>query len=419
MKNKKSLLWGVSAASLLLIVLVIPKMWIRPAETDSADSLSVSIPDTVSENIVYRYGIATNYYRIDSGIVGKNQNLSVLLSKYGLSSAQIYALNERAKGVFDLRKIRVGRPYRVFFSKDSVARAVFFVYEDNMREYTVFDLRGNYNVYKGENDVEIREREIKGVVKSSLWNAMVDIGENPILAVKLSDVYAWTIDFFGIAAGDEFRVIYDQEYVDGMPINTYVIKAALFKHKDTDYAAVRFAQDSLSFSYYDEKGGNLEKAFLKAPLDFYRISSHFSNNRFHPVLKRYRAHHGVDYAAPVGTPVYAVGDGTVIAKAYQAYGGGNYIKVKHNAVYTTTYMHLSRFAKGIVVGSRVRQKQVIGYVGATGLATGPHLDFRVHKNGTPINPLTMKSEPKESVRPENMERFVRLRDSVIRRLNGI
>lgn len=171
--------------------------------------------------------------------------------------------------------------------------------------------------------------------------------------------------------------------------------------------------------FFNEHGKSLEGAFLKAPLDYFRISSRFSNSRFHPVLKKYRAHHGVDYAAPVGTPVYAIGAGTVIAKGYQANGGGNYLKIKHNGTYTTTYMHLSRFEKGIKVGSKVAQKEVIGYVGSTGLATGPHLDFRVFENGRPVNPLTIKSQPKEPVKSENLVQFNVLRDTIMNQLKRL
>ena len=186
----------------------------------------------------------------------------------------------------------------------------------------------------------------------------------------------------------------------------------------SEQTGIPFVQEGEEL-YYNEKGNSLEGAFLKAPLDYYRISSRFSNARFHPVLKRYRAHHGVDYAAPAGTPVYAVGNGRVIAKAYQANGGGNYIKIKHNGVYTTTYMHLSRFAKGIKVGSEVKQKDVIGYVGSTGLSTGPHLDFRVYENGKPINPLLIKSQPKKPISEANRAAFNVVRDSLVQCLRAL
>lgn len=223
--------------------------------------------------------------------------------------------------------------------------------------------------------------------------------------------------FFDVKEGDAFRLIYDVAYMDDTTaVNIASIQGAVFTHKGKDYVAIPFEQDSVA-EYFDEEGNSLRKAFLKAPLDFYRITSRFSNSRFHPVLKRYRAHHGVDYAAPVGTPVKSIGDGTVIAKGYEK-GGGNYLKVKHNSVYTTTYMHLSKFAKGLQVGSRVRQGDVIAYVGSTGLSTGPHLDFRVHKNGSPIDPLQMDAPPSEPVKPELQDSFALIRQLVLAEMDS-
>ena len=270
----------------------------------------------------------------------------------------------------------------------------------------------------GENPVEWRRNELHGVVESSLWLAMSKYNADPQLAVVLSNIFGWTIDFFGLQKQDEFRVIYEQEYVDGKSLLNFNVLGAAFRHGDSTYYAIPFELNGEKL-YYDRAGKSLEGAFLKAPLDFFRISSRFSNSRFHPVLKRYRAHHGVDYAAPTGTPVYAIGKGRVIAKGYQAKGGGNYVKIRHNSIYTTTYMHLSRFEKGIKVGVDVAQKQVIGYVGATGLATGPHLDFRVYENGKPINPLTIKSQPQKTLKDGDLNRYEVVRDSVIRMLTLI
>lgn len=259
---------------------------------------------------------------------------------------------------------------------------------------------------------------MKGAVQSSLWNAMVSCDTDPLLAVELSRIFGWSIDFFGLQREDEFRVIYEQECVEGQDLPNFKIIGAVFRHADSAYYAIPFLQNG-EVLFFNEHGKSLEGAFLKAPLDYFRISSRFSNSRFHPVLKKYRAHHGVDYAAPVGTPVYAIGAGTVIAKGYQANGGGNYLKIKHNGTYTTTYMHLSRFEKGIKVGSKVAQKEVIGYVGSTGLATGPHLDFRVFENGRPVNPLTIKSQPKEPVKSENLVQFNVLRDTIMNQLKRL
>jgi len=236
-----------------------------------------------------------------------------------------------------------------------------------------------------------------------------------MLALELSDIFAWTIDFFAIQKGDRFRVIYDEQFVDSTSIGIGEIYAVQFDHYSEPNYAFRFLQDD-RYDYFDEKGTSLRKAFLKAPLKFSRISSRFSSGRMHPVLRIRRPHHGVDYAAPKGTPVMSIGDGTVVAKAYQKGGGGNYLKIKHNSVYTTTYMHLSGYAKGIASGSRVKQGQVIGYVGATGLATGPHLDFRVAKNGSLVDPLKVKAPPVEPVKEENMARYNQVKDSLLNEL---
>ena len=213
--------------------------------------------------------------------------------------------------------------------------------------------------------------------------------------------------------------MYDVAYIDDTTfVDIASIEGAAFTHQGKKFRAVPFQQDSI-IEYFDEDGNSLRKAFLKSPLDFYRISSRFSNARFHPILKRYRAHHGVDYSAPTGTPVKSIGDGVVVEKSYQANGAGNYLKVKHNAVYTTTYMHLSKFAKGVEKGARVAQGEVIGYVGSTGLSTGPHLDFRVHKNNQPINPLTMEAPPSLPVRPELRDSFMMVYNKVFSELDSL
>ncbi len=379
----------------------------------------VHLPDTTEVvEITYEYGIPTNDYEITYGIVEKNQSLSTILREHGLGITDVHKLTEKAKGTFDERKVRSGQAYAVFYSKDSIPQAKYFIYEESPRGYLVFDLNGDYSVNRVEYPVEWRTKTAKGKVSTSLWFAMDEIGASPMLAVTLSNIFGWTIDFFGLKKDDEFRVIYEQEYVNGRKLDSFYVKAASFKQGDSTYYAIPFIQDGEEL-YYNVDGNSLKGAFLKAPLDFYRITSRFTNSRFHPVLKRYRAHHGIDYAAPVGTPVYAVADGVVIAKAYQASGAGYYIKIRHSNKYETTYMHLSRFAKDIKKGSKVKQKQVIGYVGSTGLSTGPHLDFRVHLNGKPINPLSIKSPPDKPISNDNREAFYALCDSLVQQLNEL
>ena len=380
-------------------------------------------PENVAEepvvvDTVYKYGLPIEYFCVRHDTVAPRQTLAELLMDYGLTAAKIYALTAHCPdSVFDVRKVRAGQPCALLSDMDSVATPRYFVYEMSAKEYAVFDLTTD-KVTRGELPSEWRERACGGVVESSLWNAMVANDASPQLAVLLSHIFGWTIDFFGIQKGDEFRLVYEQEYVEERPIGNFRIRAASFCASDSLYYAIPFVQEGEEL-YYNEKGNSLEGAFLKAPLDYYRISSRFTNSRYHPVLKRYRAHHGVDYAAPTGTPVYAIGSGKVIDKGFQANGGGNYVKIRHNSTYTTTYMHLSRFAKGLKVGDMVAQKEVIGYVGSTGLSTGSHLDFRVYENGKPINPLTIKSQPKKPISQENKAEFQVVCDSLIRQLSAI
>jgi murein DD-endopeptidase MepM/ murein hydrolase activator NlpD len=282
----------------------------------------------------------------------------------------------------------------------------------------VYDLSDSLRIYKEKKPIETLIKSASGVITSSLWNALEAQALDYNLALSLSDIYQWSIDFYGLQKGDKFRVVFEENFVYGKSIGIGRIFAAQFFHAKENFYAFRFTQDNED-SYFDDKGQSLKKAFLKAPLKFNRISSSFSASRFHPVLKIYRPHFGIDYAAPTGTPVMSIGDGTVIAKAYQAAGGGNYLKIKHNSVYTTSYMHLSGYAPGISSGAHVRQGQVIGYVGATGLASGPHLDFRVFFNGSPMDPLKVKSEPGIPVNKQYLASYNTHRDSMITKLTAI
>lgn len=386
--------------------------------TGSAGDCTETDSSVIKRDTLYRYGLPIELFAAKYDTIRPRQTLAEVLMAYGLSAQKIYNLTTQCPDtVFDVRKVRAGQPCALLSDLDSMGTPRYFVYEINAKEYAVFDLVTD-TVTRGALPTSWHERSAQGTVESSLWNAMLDGGASPQLAVMLSHIFGWTIDFFGIQKGDHFSLIYEQEYVEDRPLNNFRIRAASFCASDSMYYAIPFVQDGEEL-YYNEKGNSLEGAFLKAPLDYYRISSRFTNSRYHPVLKRYRAHHGVDYAAPTGTPVYAIGSGKVIAKGYQANGGGNYVKIRHNSTYTTTYMHLSRFAKGLQVGDHVAQKEVIGYVGSTGLSTGPHLDFRVYENGKPINPLTIKSQPKKPISEANKADFRVVCDSLVERLHHI
>lgn len=383
----------------------------RQGGSADADSATVAPP-------VYKYGLPIDSFHVEIGTIGPNQHLSHILGSYGVAMGIIDQIARQSKDIFDVRKIRKGQKYAVFQTQDSINETRFFVYENSATDFYVFELFDSLKVYRGENEIVRKLRTGYGEINSSLWNTMKDNNLDPMLALKLSDIFAWTIDFYAIQKGDQFRVIYDELVVDSAYVGVGEIYAVQFDHAGTENFAFGFEQDE-RFDYFDENGMSLRRAFLKSPLEFSRISSHFSHSRLHPVLRIRRPHHGVDYAAPHGTPVRSIGDGTVVARAYQAGGAGNYVKIKHNSVYTTTYMHLSGFGKGVATGSRVKQGQVIGFVGATGLATGPHLDFRVHKNGSPVDPLKVEAPPVEPVHQEKMDEYVLLKDSLLTELKKI
>lgn len=363
------------------------------------------------------YDINIDSLSVETGTVKRNEFMSDILLDRGIDYALIDQLARQQRGVFDVRKIRAGNSYVFLRANDSVQTPLYFVYEIDNTDYVVFALNDSTPARKGHKEVVRTVEEARGVIQSSLWNAMVDGRYDPNLANKLSEVYAWTIDFFGIQKGDNFTVFYEHLYVDNKPIGIGRVLGARFEHAGQNQYAFYYVQDSVG-DYFDEKGQSLMRTFLKAPLKFSRISSGFSNARFHPVLKIYRPHHGVDYAAPAGTPVYAIGDGVVTRKGYQKGGGGNYLYIKHNGTYTTAYMHLKGYAKGIASGVRVKQGQLIGYVGSTGLATGPHLDFRFFRNGSAINPLTVESPPAKPVDSANLTQYMAFVQGWMQKLNA-
>lgn len=383
-------------------------------EPEIANYNDTSATEPVNINI---YGINIDSLDIIEGKIKNNQNITSLLSSYNIPRKIIDEIVFNSDTVFDFRKIRAGNKYVVFLSKDSIPKTKYFVYEHNAIDFVLFDLNDTIVIKKMEKEVKIKQSIASGVINSSLWNSLYDSKQNPVIAIELSEIFAWTIDFFGLQKGDNFKIIFDEQYVDSVSIGISNIHAAYFKHMGKDFFAIPFVQDSIE-TYYDENGKNLKKAFLKAPLRYSRISSRFSNNRLHPVLKIRRPHHGVDYAAPVGTPVMAIGDGKVIETGYKG-GAGNMVKIKHNSTYTTSYMHLSKYGKGIKSGVHVAQGDIIGYVGSTGLSSGPHLDFRVYKNGSPTDPLKMESPPAEPVKNENIANYTILKDSLINMLNKI
>lgn len=378
----------------------------------------------IDEEIVpirYEYGLAIDSFRVDTGYVSNGETLGGILNRLGATRQQINQVGTLAREEFDVRQIRAGKQFLALYATDSAQNEVlqYWVYLPDARTAKVLHLTDSLHVEHLQKPIRIVPRKAEVVIESSLWNAMAGNDLPVELALELSEIYAWTIDFFGLQQGDSIRVFYDEQYVDSVRWGIGRIYAANFYHGKRWQEAYWFdiadyqATDTRCRGYFDAEGNSLRKAFLKAPLNYKRISSKFTYARKHPVYKVVRPHTGVDYAAPAGTPVVAIGDGVVIEKGYKG-GGGNSVKIRHNSTYTTAYLHLSKYGKDIAVGKRVNQGQVIGYVGSTGASTGPHLDFRVWKGGSPIDPLKMVSPPVEPIPATLRPTF----DSVVVALRG-
>lgn len=351
-------------------------------------------------------GFPAERYRCEDKSVRSGQFFSTILVDAGMSLADAYALSDSCSAVFDVRNLRKGADYQVYYPDDTLGvktPSYIVCWQDRVSGY-VFRCRPPYSAWKVSRPVLTERRYADVTISSSLWNDMLDAGVSPLLIISLSDIYAWTVDFFGLQKGDRFRVIYDERICDGETVAVDTVRYAVFSHNGEDLPAVMFNQKDGGNIYWNEKGESMRKAFLKAPLQYSRISSGFSYARRHPVTRKVQPHTGVDYAAPAGTPVMTIGDGVVTSVKYEG-AGGNVVRIRHNSVYSTAYLHLSRFGKGIKAGTRVRQGDVIGYVGSTGRSTGPHLDFRVWKNGSAINPLKMESPPAEPIAEQSVGAF--------------
>jgi len=344
--------------------------------------------------------------------------LGDILQDLGMDYPSIEQLVANAEDVFDVRHFRVGKPYTVL-ADPAQEQAEYLVYEPNAYEYVVFELQGEYQVERRKREVEIKPGEMAGLLESSLWNAIVGQGESYELASKMEDALQWSIDFHHLQKGDEFKLVYNRQFIEGEEVGIGDVQAAYYKTGGNEYHAIYYAsEDGKHEGYYDLEGRPMKRGFLKAPVKYSRISSYYNLNRYHPILKRRRPHYGTDYAAPYGTPIYAVGDGVVTRASYTK-GNGNYVKIKHDDTHQTQYLHMQKFAKGISPGVHVKQGEVIGYVGSTGLATGPHVCFRFWKNGRQVNHLKIKFPPAEPLPEEELPQFFELRDQYVAQMDDI
>ena len=356
----------------------------------------------VQKDTVYPLGFLTDTLMLQSGKVKSGENFALMMRRLGLPADSIYPLTKRADSLFDAARIIAGRHIDAYYSGDSLAPVLeYAVYHNDRINSTVFKCRDSLAVWKVAKQVDTVRNYVDVTIHSSLWQDLAEAGESPILISTLESVYEWTVNFFGLHEGDRFRAICNQLEVEGEVIDVLGIDFGVYSRGSDSLYAIRFDQGDGGNKYWNEKGESMRKAFLKAPLQFSRISSRFTYHRRHPIYGTVRPHTGVDYAAPSGTPVRALGDGVVVRASWDSHGGGNYIQIRHNNAYKTGYMHLKGYAKGIKAGVRVAQGQIIGYVGSTGASTGPHLDFRIWKNGTPIDPLKLESPSTEPIKPAN------------------
>lgn len=369
---------------------------------------------------LYMYGFGSHQFHLERNTVSSGQTVGGVLHGLGVAYSEIDALMEKAEGIFRPYQWRQDETYITVRSKDSAQTLLYLIYEESPSRYVLFGCHDTLYVRGVERPVSIVRRAVAGVIEGSLYGTLDELGISAGLAVRLSEVYAWTIDFFRIQPGDRFKVIFEEKYVDDtIPIGAGRLLGAVFEHQGKPIYALYFSDTLSGFTgYFDREGKGLKKMFLKSPIEFARISSRFTMRRFHPVQKRWKAHLGTDYAAPTGTPIVTTAHG-VVEKAGYTSANGNYVKVRHNGTYTTQYLHMSRFARGIRTGARVSQSQVIGYVGSTGLATGPHVCYRFWVNGRQVNALGLKLPNSEPIPQGHKAAFLRETTPILKEMNAL
>ena len=363
------------------------------------------------------YGMVVDDLHVTEDQVRKNQRFADLLDGHFVAPTVMQQLNLLPRKVFDFRKITAGKKYTLISAHDSLSSVNALIYEPNPVDYVVFHMEDSLMIEVCQRDVKMVEKSVTGEIQSSLSETIEQLGISHELTNKFVDIFAWQVDFQHLQRGDKFKLIYEENLVEDRPISVGKILGIYFEHFGNGYYAFPFDQGN-GLDYYDEGGKSLRKALLKYPIEFTRISSRYSLNRFHPVVKVFRAHLGTDFAAPTGTPIRSVGDGVVAEAQYKA-NNGNYVKIHHNGTYSTAYLHMSRIGAGIAPGVRVRQGQTIGYVGSTGLATGPHVCYRFWRNGVQVDALRVELPPSQPVKNENLERFQKVKEALINRLNDI
>ncbi|GGG38528.1 peptidoglycan DD-metalloendopeptidase family protein [Bizionia arctica] len=346
---------------------------------------------------VLEFGFNLNDYVVKRDTVRAGDSFGEIMQRNNVGYPKIFQIVEKARDSFDIRKLQIGKPYTILCSKDSLQEPKCFIYQPNREEYIVINFQDSIHAYTSRKPIKYVEKEVSGIITSNISQTLDDKGISLILAYKMSDIYAWTIDFTRLQKGDKFKVIYTDKYIDDtIYAGIDNIKAAVFEHKNEPFYAFEFETDSIKGlkDYFNDEANNLRRAFLKAPVEYKRISSRYNLNRRIALYgNKIRPHKGTDFAAAVGTPIRATANGTVTKSSFTR-GNGNYVKIKHNSTYETQYLHMKK--QNVKVGQYVRQGDVIGWVGMTGNTSGPHVCYRFWKNGQQVDPFREKlpaSEP--------------------------
>ncbi len=382
--------------------------------TVAADSVRATL-EVKQPQILYGMVVDNNIVVEDK--IKRNQSLSDILHGYNVPAKLIHDISKMSRDIFDVRKIAPDKKYTLICHQDSLRTAKAFVYEPNAIDYIIFNFEDSLTVNLYKREVVTIEKSITGEIASNLSETIEELGISHELTNKFVDIFGWQVDFQRLQKGDKFKLIYEENQVEGKYVGIKQINAIYFEHYNMPYYAFPFDQGE-GVDYFDAEGNSLRKALLKYPIEFTRISSRYTLNRFHPVQKRWKAHLGTDFAAPTGTPIRSVGDGLVEEAQYKS-NNGNYVKIRHNGTYTTQYLHMSRIASGVRAGTRVRQGQTIGYVGSTGLATGPHLCYRFWKNGVQVDALKADLPPSQPVQKDKLDAFNVVKQELTKKLDGI
>lgn len=383
------------------------------AVADSAENIPIEVKEP---KMLYGMVLQDDHVVIEDKIK-RNQFLGDILEEYNVPAKLIHQVSQLSRKVFDPRKLTPNKKYTLICNQDSLTKAKAFVYEPNAIDYIIFRFDDSLSVDVGQREVTTVEKAVSGVINSSLSETMESLGMPAVLTDRFVDIFGWQVDFQRLQRGDKFKLIYEEQQVEGVTIGISKINGIYFEHFDNPYYAFPFDQGD-GVDYFDDEGKSLRKALLKYPIVGSRISSRYNLNRFHPVQKRYKAHLGTDFAAPRGTPIRSVGDGIVLEARYKA-NNGNYVKIRHNATYTTQYLHMSKIAAGLRPGDKVKQDQTIGYVGSTGLATGPHLCYRFWKNGVQVDAMRVELPASQPVKKDYQVSFEAAKADLIQKLNVI